>query len=105
MPETWKRPRNTIHSNDFGIFKEINDVIQREPIDFLDPELRGNLAAIGIKKGQAFSPDERMKAILTEGASCLKEQLLATPQREHCASRHVTLRADCMVKTVPRVQI
>eukprot|EP00438_Fugacium_kawagutii_P023353 Skav218616 [mRNA] locus=scaffold3208:127808:128248:- [translate_table: standard] len=73
MPETWKRPRNTIHSNDFGFFKEINDVIQREPIDFLDPELRGNLSAIGIKKGEAFNPDERMKAILTEGASCLKE--------------------------------
>ena len=40
---------NTIHSNDFGFFKEVNDVIQREPIDFLDPELRGNLSAIGIR--------------------------------------------------------
>ena len=42
-------------------------MIQREPIDFLDPELRGNLAAIGIRKGQAFNPDERTKKNLTEG--------------------------------------
>ena len=60
---------NTIHSNDFNFFKEINDVIQREPIEFLDPELRGNLSAIGIKKGQPFKPDERMTRLLTEGVA------------------------------------
>ncbi|CAK9073371.1 unnamed protein product [Durusdinium trenchii] len=60
---------NTIHSNDFNFFKEINECIQREPIEFLDPELRGNLAAIGIKKGQPFSPDERMTRLLTEGVA------------------------------------
>ena len=60
-------PRNTIHSNDFGFFNEVNDVIQREPVDFLDPELRGNLAAIGIRKGQPFKPDARMTGLLTEG--------------------------------------
>lgn len=58
---------NTIHSNDFGFFNEVNDVIQREPVDFLDPELRGNLAAIGIRKGQPFKPDARMTGLLTEG--------------------------------------
>ena len=42
-------------------------MIQREPVDFLDPELRGNLAAIGIRKGQPFKPDARMTALLTEG--------------------------------------
>lgn len=44
-------PRNTIHSNDFGFFKEVNAVIQREPAEFLDPELRGTLSAIGIRTG------------------------------------------------------
>lgn len=58
---------NTIHSNDFGFFNEVNDVIQREPIEFLDPELRGNLAAIGIRKGEPFNPSEHMKTLLTEG--------------------------------------
>jgi len=60
---------NTIHSNDFGFFVEVNAVIQREPIDFLDPELRGNLSAIGIRKGQPFQPDQRMKALLEEGVA------------------------------------
>lgn len=42
---------NTIHSNDFHFFQEINQVIQKEPVEFLDPELRGNLSAIGIRTG------------------------------------------------------
>ncbi|CAK9082484.1 Uncharacterized protein SCF082_LOCUS39198 [Durusdinium trenchii] len=60
---------NTIHSNDFGFFKEVNAVIQREPAEFLDPELRGTLSAIGIRKGCPFQPDERMKALLEEGVA------------------------------------
>jgi len=57
---------NTIHANNFDFYEEIANVIDREPLDFIDPELRGQLAAIGIIKGQPFAPDERMKKILTE---------------------------------------
>lgn len=60
---------NTVHANDFTFFQEINDVIQREPVDFLDPELRGQLASIGIQKGKAFDPDKRMQRILTDGVA------------------------------------
>lgn len=60
---------NTIHSNDFGFFLEVNAVIQREHVDLLDPELLGNLSAIGIRKGQPFQPDTRMKALLEEGVA------------------------------------
>ena len=45
-------------------------MIQREPIELLDPELRGNLAAIGIRKGNPFNPSEHMKTLLTEGEPC-----------------------------------
>lgn len=31
---------NTVHANNFEFFNELNTVIQREPIAFLDPELR-----------------------------------------------------------------
>lgn len=58
---------NTIHSNKLSFFTEINTVIQREPIAFLDPELRGNLASLGIEKGKPFSPDAHMKHLLTQG--------------------------------------
>ena len=44
-------------------------MIQREAADFLDPELRGRLASLGIQKGTAFAPDERMKRLLSEGVA------------------------------------
>jgi hypothetical protein len=62
------RAFNTIHAADFTFFTEVNDVVQEEPGDAIDPETLGLLAAIGIEKGKPFAPDERMKAILTEAA-------------------------------------
>lgn len=59
---------NTIHRMDFGIFEEINEVVQAEPSEGQDPEILGLLASIGIKKGQPFNPDERMQKILKEAA-------------------------------------
>lgn len=58
---------NTIHRMDYGIFEEINEVVQADPADSGDPELLGLLASIGIQKGKPFAPDARMKKIL-EGA-------------------------------------
>jgi hypothetical protein len=60
---------NTIHANDFHFFEEVNIAIQEEPEGSGDPEILGRLAAIGIRKGQPFNPDERMKKILTEAAN------------------------------------
>ena len=60
---------NTIHANNYEFYEELNHVIQREPIDFIDPELRGIAASIGIVKGKEFAPDERMKKILTDGVA------------------------------------
>jgi len=57
---------NTIHANDETFYEEINEVIQREPLGFLDDELRGNLSSIGIEKGKPFNPDDRMKGILKD---------------------------------------
>jgi len=59
---------NTIHRMDFGYWEEINAQIQAEPIVGLDPDIRGLLASIGIKKGHEFKPDRRMKRILTDAA-------------------------------------
>jgi hypothetical protein len=60
---------NTIHANDFKFYEELNAVIQYEPADAFDPELVGTFASIGIKKGKAFDPDERMKKILSEAVA------------------------------------
>lgn len=60
---------NTVHANNFDFYKELSDVIQREPVSFLDPELRGLFASIGIQKGMPFNPDERMQEILVDAVS------------------------------------
>jgi hypothetical protein len=60
---------NTISPNDFGFYEDLNQVIQKEPIDSLDPETRGLVASIGIVKGKPFKPDARMKKLLTEAVA------------------------------------
>jgi hypothetical protein len=60
---------NTIHANDVTFYDEINDVIQREPVDALPPEIRGNLTSIGIQKGKPFQPDARMKRLLADAVA------------------------------------
>jgi hypothetical protein len=60
---------NTIHANDFHFYEELNSVIQSEPGDAFDPEIVGLFSSIGIKKGKPFTPDARMKAILTDAVA------------------------------------
>ena len=63
------RKMNTVHANDFGFYEELNALIQYEPADAFDPEIVGLFASIGIKKGQPFAPDARMKKILTDAVA------------------------------------
>ncbi len=60
---------NTISPNDFSFYEDLNQLIQKEPIDSLDPETRGLVASIGIVKGKPFKPDARMKKLLTEAVA------------------------------------
>ncbi|PSH57620.1 hypothetical protein CU103_27985 [Phyllobacterium sophorae] len=60
---------NTIPPSDYSFFEMINANVQDEPADSYNPELAGQLAAIGIVKGKDFNPDDRMKKILTDAAA------------------------------------
>jgi hypothetical protein len=60
---------NTIHANDFTFYEHLNEVIQKEPLEMLDPETRGLFASIGMEKGKPFAPDARMKKILTDAVA------------------------------------
>ena len=59
---------NTIQALDYTFFEEVNEVVQEEPAGAMDAETLGLLATIGIEKGKAFAPDERMERILLEAA-------------------------------------
>ncbi|MEZ5901523.1 MAG: DUF1254 domain-containing protein [Hyphomicrobiaceae bacterium] len=60
---------NTIPPSDFGFFELINENIQSQPATSYDAELAGQLAAIGIVHGKEFTPDDRLKKILSDAAA------------------------------------
>ena len=60
---------NTLSANDFSFYEELNAVVQNEPADWVDPDVVGLYAAVGIVKGQPFAPDARMKVILTDAVA------------------------------------
>ena len=60
---------NTVLPNDYSAFEKLHALIQGEPDDYLGPEAKGMMAAIGIEKGKPFNPDARMKKILTDAAA------------------------------------
>jgi hypothetical protein len=57
---------NTIPPNDDSYWDLINELVQAEPADSGNPEIRGLLNSVGITKGQKFAPDARMRKILSE---------------------------------------
>lgn len=63
-----KKAFNMIAPADYTFWEALNQVVQEEPTDSIDPTTLGFWASIGIQKGRPFAPDERMKKILTEAA-------------------------------------
>ena len=59
---------NMIAPADYTFWEALNQLVQKEPTDSVDPTTLGFWAAIGIKKGKPFAPDARLKKILTEAA-------------------------------------
>jgi len=59
---------NSVHANDFSFFEEVDELVQEEPVEALDPERAGQLAAVGIVNGQPIAPDDRMRRILDQAA-------------------------------------
>ena len=60
---------NTIHPNNSEFYHHLDEIIQYEPLEMIDPETRGLFASIGIEKGKKFAPDDRMKKILADGVA------------------------------------
>jgi hypothetical protein len=59
---------NTIPPSDEHFFHYVHEAIQAEPADAAGPERMGQLDAIGIRKGEPFEPDDRLRAILRDAA-------------------------------------
>ncbi|WET02994.1 DUF1254 domain-containing protein [Flavobacterium sp. YJ01] len=86
-PADWKepdwldltdKPQNTTPvawENNIKYWENLNDVIQREPVYEGYRNYYGELAILGIKKGQPFKPDERLKAILEKASKIANAQM------------------------------
>ena len=61
-------PSNFVAPADYSFWSLLNEVIQEEPSEGSNPTTLGLFASIGIEKGKPFTPDERMKRILTDAA-------------------------------------
>ena len=60
---------NSVFANDVTFFDQVAQVVEEEPLEAVEAELRGLLHAIGIRKGKPFAPDARMKRILVEAVA------------------------------------
>ena len=60
---------NTIPPSDIGFFDTVHRLLQDEPVDAADAEIMGQLAEVGVAKGAPFTPDDRMRRILTDAVA------------------------------------
>jgi hypothetical protein len=58
---------NTLPTYDINYFKDINTIVQNEPVLDRDKAMMGLLASIGIEKGKPFAPDAETTKALEEG--------------------------------------
>lgn len=72
---------STLAPADYKFWEYLDQVVQQEPSESLDPVTLGYYASIGIQKGKPFAPDARMKKILTEAATVGDATARATAYR------------------------
>jgi len=60
---------SNVPNTDVTLFGDVAAVVHEEPLDAVDPEIRGLLASIGIRRDAPFAPDARLQGILAEAAA------------------------------------
>jgi hypothetical protein len=59
---------NSLAPEEGSAFEMLNEIVQYEPKELFGAEQLGRLASLGIRKGQPFNPDARMRRIFDQGA-------------------------------------
>jgi hypothetical protein len=68
FPDASAKPANLLYPTDGTAFDMLSRYIEREYVDANDMEMRGQLASIGIIKGQPFAPDAHTRDLLDKSA-------------------------------------
>jgi hypothetical protein len=69
---------NALFARDAGYFDMLDDFVQGERVDAVDPYMHGVLAAIGIAKGRPFTPNDRQRELL-DAASRMERAATSAP--------------------------
>lgn len=78
-------PSNALFAHDALYFEMLNELIQGERVDAVDPYMHGTMAAIGISKGASFAPTARQRELLNAAALTawkMGKHIAATYDRE-----------------------
>ncbi|GAA1933227.1 DUF1254 domain-containing protein [Microbacterium aoyamense] len=62
-------PANALFPHDSSYFDMLDEFIQDETVDSVDPYMHGMLSALGIRKGATFEPTERQRELLDLAAA------------------------------------
>lgn len=71
---------NMMYPTDFSYWTKLKDFVDYEPVEAIDPELRGVLASIGIVKGKPFSPSDWQREQLVKAVETAPKMILAMRQ-------------------------
>lgn len=77
FPNASGRRVHMMYPTDFSYWTKLKEFVDYEPIEAINPELRGVLASIGIIKGKPFEPSVKQKDLLLEAVETAPKMILA----------------------------
>lgn len=80
FPNGSGRRINMMYPVDISYWSKLKAFVDHEPVECMTMELRGVLAAIGIVKGQPFSPNARQQELLLQAVHKAPRMILASRQ-------------------------
>lgn len=80
FPNASTRRLNMMYPVDNSYWTKLKEFVDYEPVEAIDPELRGVLASIGIVKGEPFEPSEEQQALLEKAVRTAPRMILAYRQ-------------------------
>ncbi|MDH4608951.1 DUF1254 domain-containing protein [Pseudomonas sp. BN102] len=89
FPDASGKPLNMMYPTDNEYWTKLKMFVDYEPVEAIDPELRGVLASIGIIKGQPFQPTDRQQELLKKAVETAPKMILANRQLGREDGRHL----------------
>jgi len=80
FPDASGRHVNMMYPTDNSYWTKLKEFVDYEPVEAIDPELRGVLASIGIIKGEPFKPTAKQEELLKKAVETAPRMIMAGRQ-------------------------